>query len=251
MKAAVSRVHQNQALLFVSKANSKASHRNHTMTQTIEKPENEESEFRELTIDQLQAVLTEHFGSRVSIQPASNGDEPDDVVVRLRRSLYDGNAPTACVLSDVLKSFASKFLAAANRIDELAGYSEVPEFYVRNACEYKVAVSGLDDDFDIDIFNAKDDEDAIRQAREVVSFLTNGKPVRKKPENAGPVRLQAVNTTEFRFQIAGGKFDEVEIIALNKRSESQALAEATAFIEWLQAQSSPAGIDHQPELKIA
>ena len=220
------------------------------MIQTIDQPESEENQNAPPTLEQLQAVLTDHFDGYAKIGPQDRYYPEGAPLLEVNFSwlMSDGFNSVPDVLAGTLRDYASKFLAAASRIDELSGHTDNPGFYIRPDHAYRVAVRGMTEDVDITVCNAYDNEDAIRKARETFAFMTNGKPPRK-PANEGPVQLECLQG-DFHFLVNREHFHNVSITVTNHSDVEEAIEEATAFIEWLQAQASPeSGL--QTELKIA
>lgn len=218
------------------------------MIQSVDKIQTEEVE-TELTVDQLETILAGHFGRRAILEDQTTSDGKTDILVKLnlfcRMSYYNGQVDIQ--LANGLRSIASKCLAAVVEIEAKGGIEDEPQLYICDGGR-RVAVAGMEDDFSIAVLNSDSDEDAIRQARKAIQFMTGGKPI-QKPANAGPVELQTVKP-EYRFQCDAGRFQSCEIVVHDQPNERLAKQEATAFIDWLQAQAAPDSADQQ-ELKIA
>ncbi|WP_437194187.1 hypothetical protein [Planctomicrobium sp. SH527] len=220
------------------------------MIQSVEKPETEEFESSVLSLDQLQTILHGHFDRRFTLEDQTSSDGKTDILVKLdlfcRMNYYSG--PVDSQLANSLRAIASKCLAAAAEIETEVGIEDEPELYICDGGR-RVAVVGMEDDFSIDVLNSSSDNDALRQARKAIAYMTNGKPI-QKPANYGPVKLLTLEPPEYRFQCDTDRFQNCEIVVRNQSNKRDAKQEATAFIDWLQAQASPETSD-QHELRIA
>jgi len=215
--------------------------------------EEDEEEVPPLTVEQIQEILKKHLRGEVSITP-TRFSSSDYRLLRNSTFNVSHREDLGTRVPSALRCIAGKFLTAAIAIEEVAGYSPDVELYTISQCDYEVGF-GSDNETVLLVSNASDEEDAVRQARAALEQLTGGLPLQAlAPRNAGPVRLEHVNTDIFEFVPAGIYDSPLEgcRIAVDSESTRQAAeVKALQFIEWVQAQSAPQHESAQPALQIA